>query len=73
MGDEWNIHDLRLTYGTHVTNGRCMEHPRFTVDVQDMSALWETVRTPRTNKAQTRNYLSMIGINFPTPSSTPEQ
>ena len=26
------------------------------------------VRTPRTNQAQTRNYLSAIGINFPTPS-----
>ena len=28
------------------------------------------VRTPRTDQAQTRNYVSAIGINFPTPSPT---
>ena len=70
MGDIQNIHDLQLTYGTYVTNGRHTEHPRFMVDVQNMSALWKMVRTPRTDKAQTRNYLSAIGINFPTPSPT---
>ena len=70
MGAVWNIPDLRLTYGSYVTNGRHTEHPRFMVDVQDMSALWKTVRTPRTDQAQTRNYLSAIGINFPTPSPT---
>ena len=70
MGDIWNIHDLRLTYGTYVTNGRHTEHPHFTVDVQDTSALQKTVRTPRTDQAQTRSYLSAIGINFPTPSHT---
>ena len=65
-----NIHDLRLMYGLYVTNGRRTEHSRFTVDVQNMSALWKMVRTPRTNQAQTRNYLSAIGFNFPTPSPT---
>ena len=69
-GDVQNIHDLQLTYGTYATNGRCTEHPCFTVDVQDTSALQKMVRTPRTNQAQTRNYLSAIGINFPTPSPT---
>ena len=53
MGDVQNIHDLRLMYGTYMSNGRCTECSRFTVDVQGMSALWKIVRTPRTNKAQT--------------------
>ena len=70
MGDVWNIQDLWLTYGLYATNGRCTEHPCFTVDVQDTSTLQKTVRAPRTNEAQTRNYLSAIGINFPTPSHT---
>ena len=70
MGDVWNIHDLWLMYRTYATNGRYMEHPRFTVDIQDTSALQKTVRTPRTDQAQTKNYLSAIGINFPTPSHT---
>ena len=70
MGDVQNIHDLQLTYGSYVTNGRRTVHPCFTVDVQDMSALQKTVRTPRTNQAQTKNYLSAIGINLPTPSHT---
>ena len=71
MGDIWNIHDLQLMDGMYVTNGRCMEHPRFMVDIQDTSALQKTVRTPRTDQAQTRNYLSLIGINFPTPLLQP--
>ena len=70
MGDIWKIQDLRLTYSLYGTNGRRMEHPHFTVDVQDTSALWTTVRTPTTDQAQTRNYLIAIGINFPTPSPT---
>ena len=70
MGDIWNIHDLQLTYGSYVTNHRRTEHPCFMVDVQDTSALWEMVRTPKTNQARTRNYLSAIGINCPTPSPT---
>ena len=70
MGDVWNIHNLWLMYGTYTTNGRHTECPHFTVDVQDMSALRKMVRTSRTNKAQTKNYLSVIGINFPTPSPT---
>ena len=70
MGDVWNIQDLWWTYGWYATNGRRTERPCFTVDVQDMSALWNTVRTPRTDQVQTRNYLSAIGINFPTPSHT---
>ena len=70
MGDVWNMHDLRLMYGSYVTNGRHTECPCFTVDVQDKSALQKTVRTTRTNQAQTKNYLSAIGINFPTPSHT---
>ena len=70
MGDIWNIHDFRLMYGTYVTNGRHMERSHFMVDIQNMSALWKTVRAPRTDQAQTRNYLSAIGIYFPTPSPT---
>ena len=70
MGDVWNIHNLQLMYGTYATNSRHMESPRFMVDVQDMSALQKMVRTRRTDKAQTRNYLNVIGINFPTPSPT---
>ena len=52
-------------YGSYATNGRRMERPHFTVDVQDMTALQKMVRTSRTDQAQTRNYLSAIGINFP--------
>ena len=70
MGDVRNIHDLWLMYGSYATNGRCTERPHFTVVIQDTYALRKTVRTPRTNQAQTRNYLSEIGINFPTPSHT---
>ena len=70
MGDVWNIHDLRLMYGSYATNGRHTECPHFMIDVQDTPALWKTVRTPGTNQAQTRNYLSAIKINFPTPSPT---
>ena len=69
-GDVRNIHDLRLTYGMYTINSRRTERPHFAVDVQDTSALQKTVRTSRTDKAQTRNYLSAIGINFPTPSPT---
>ena len=70
MGEVQSIHDLQLTYGSYMTNCRHTERPRFTVDVQDTSALWKTVRTPRTDQAQTKNYLSAIRINFPTPSHT---
>ena len=70
MGDIRNIQDLWLMYGTYTTNGRHTERPCFMVDVQDTSALRKMVRTPRTDQAQTRNYLSAIGINFPTPSPT---
>ena len=70
MGDVRNIQDLRLTYGMYVTNSRHTERPSFTIDIQDTSALWKMVRTPRTDQAQTRNYLSAIGINFLTPSPT---
>ena len=69
-GDIQKIHNLQLTYGTYATTGRHMECPRFTVDIQDMSALWKMVRTSRNDKAQTRNYLSAIGNIFPTPSPT---
>ena len=65
MGDVRNIHDLQLTYGSYMTNGRRMGHPHFMVDVQYTSALWKMARTPRTNQAQTSNYLSAIGIDFP--------
>ena len=68
MGDVWNIEDLWLMYGSHATNSRRMEHPHYMVDVQDTSALRKMVRTPRTDQAQTRNYLSAIETNFPTPS-----
>ena len=70
MGDVRNIHDLQLMYGMYMTNSRRTECSRFTVDVQDALALWKMVRTSRTDKAQPRNYLSVIGINFPTPSPT---
>ena len=51
MGDVQNIHDLQLTYGMYATNGKRKECSCFTVDVQDTSALWKTVRTSRTDKA----------------------
>ena len=70
MGDVRNLHDLQLTYGSYAANGRCMECPHFKVDVQDMSSLQKTVRTNRTDQAQTKNYLIAIGINYPTPSHT---
>ena len=70
MGNVWDIHDLRLMYGLYATNGRHTERPRFMVDVLDMSALRKMVRTPRIDQAQTKNYISAIGINFPTPSHT---
>ena len=47
MGDIWNVHDLQLTYGMYAANGRCTEHICYTVDVQGMSALWNTVRPPK--------------------------
>ena len=52
MGDVQDVHDLWLTYSMYMSNGRCMEHSRFMVDVQGMSALWKMVRTPKTDKAQ---------------------
>ena len=70
MGDVRNIQDLWLTYGMYATNSRHTECPSFTVDVEDRSALWKIVRTPRTDQAQTRKCLSVIGINFPTHSHT---
>ena len=70
MGDVWNIHHLWLTYSMYVTHSKCTGCPRFMVDVQDMSALWKMVRTPRIYQAQTKNYKSAIGIAFPTPSPT---
>ena len=66
MGDVQNARDLWLTYGTYVSNGRCMEHSCFTVDVQGTSAPWKMQNQQSTDK----NYLSVIGINFPTPSPT---
>ena len=54
MGDVQNVHDLRLMYDTYVSNGRCMEHSHFTVDIQGMSALQKMVRTQKTDKAQTK-------------------
>ena len=69
MGDVWNVHNLQLTYGTYASNGRCMEHSRFTVDVQGMPALgrWSE---PQNQQSTDKNYISVIGINFPTPSPT---
>ena len=50
MGDAQNVHDLQLTYGTYMSNGRHMEHSHFMVDIQDMSAPQKTVRTPKPTK-----------------------
>ena len=61
MGDVWNVHDLWLTYGTYASNGRHMEHSCFTVDIQDMSAPWNTVRTP--NLTNHRQQLPMCDWN----------
>ena len=52
-GDIWNIHNLRLMYGTYTSNGRCTECSHYVVDVQDMPAPWKMVRTSKTDKAQT--------------------
>ena len=54
MGDVWNLQDLWLMYGTYMSNGRRTECSHFTVDVQGMSALQKMVRTPKTDKAQTK-------------------
>ena len=64
MGDIQNIHDLWLTYGSYATNGRRTERPHFTVDIQDMSALWKMVRTHRTDQAQTKNYQVRLELIF---------
>ena len=53
-GDVWNIHNLWLTHSTYMSKGRCMECSHFTVDVQGMPALQQMVRTPKTDKAQTK-------------------
>ena len=53
MGDVRNVHDLQLTYGTYMSNGRHMKCSRFMVDVQGMPALRKMVRTPElTNHRQ---------------------
>ena len=65
MGDVWNIHDLRLMYGTYTSNGRCTECSHFTVDVQEMSAVQKIVRTPKTNKAQTKIAYVRLELIFP--------
>ena len=69
MVDVQNVHNLRLMYGTYASNGRCTEHSHFTVDIQGTPALQKMVRTPKLTKHR-QNYLSPIGINFPTPSPT---
>ena len=69
MGDVQNVHDLWLTYSTYASNDRHTECSCFTVDVQGMPALQKMVRTPKLTKHR-QNYLSVIGINFPTPSPT---
>ena len=51
MGDVWNVHDLWLTYGTYVSNGRCTEHSHFTVDIQGTT---EDGHNTKTHKAQTK-------------------
>ena len=53
MGDIQSIHNLWLTYGMYMSNGRHTEHSHFMVVIQSMSALWKMVRTPKTDKAQT--------------------
>ena len=50
MGDVQNVHDLWLMYGTYASNGRCMEHSHFMVDVQGMPAQRKMVRTPKLTK-----------------------
>ena len=52
-GDIRIVHELRLMYGTYMSNGRHTEHSHFTVDVQGMLSPWKMVRTPKTNEAQT--------------------
>ena len=68
-GDAQNIHESWLTYGSYLT-----------VDVQNIHVSQLTYRTCQhygrqsehlePDQVQTRNYLSAIGINFPTPSPT---
>ena len=53
MGDIQIVHDLQLTYGTYMSNGRHTECSCFTVDVQGTPAPRKMVRTPKTDKAQT--------------------
>ena len=65
MGDIQNVHNLQLTYSMYTSNGRCMECSCFTVDVQGMSALRKMVRTPKTDKAQTKTTLVRLELIFP--------
>ena len=69
MGDVHNVHDLWLTYSTYMSDGRCTECSHFMVDKQGMPALQMMVRTPNQHSTD-NNYLSAIGINFPSPSPT---
>ena len=69
MGDVWNVHDLWLTYGTYTFNGRHTECSHLTVDVQGMSVLWKTARTPKPTKHR-QNIPKCDGIDSPTPSPT---
>ena len=69
MGDVWNVHDLWLMYSTYVSNRSHMEHSRFAAGVQGTPALQKMVRTSK-QQSTDNNYLSAIGLNFPTPSPT---
>ena len=54
MGDIRNVHDLQLTYGMYASSSRRTEQLCFMVDVQGTPALRKTVRTPKTDTAQTK-------------------
>ena len=60
-----------------MTHGRRTVRARLTVDVRNVHVSRLTRHQhgrrsehPKTDQIQTRHYLSAIGINFPTPSST---
>ena len=65
MCDGQVIHILWVTYGTSMTYGRHMEHSHFMVDVQGMSALWNTVRKPKLTKHRQETTQVRLELIFP--------
>ena len=69
MVDVWSIHISWVTYGTFMSYGLHMEHSRSWLTYR--SHLPHGRQSEHQNQQSTdNNYLSVIGINFPTPFPT---